>query len=310
MTQVSRVGYLNNHYSRSINRRLEDLKQCINSIAVNDAGPAVVAYAQAVLNGAASATLGQLPFVGGTAIADSFATENAEAVGSTLSIDDIKHALSVEIERLEEQIQRNQRRNEDLMKANNYAAGDDVEPDMVAYIKAVLDGATSATRLPSRNHLKPRPVVVILLRDLDEPRDKVKIRIYDEILLTAKDIAAALHNKCQLDADISPRLYVKHLKAHKRTNQGTKWKLVDTTERLEPNLKELHGVFRKDSYTLVLLGRRWIWMRDTTRILGCDAPRHSLQGITLRRFEKDAVVKENDWPLESDYYLCNVYGRM
>ena len=152
------------------------------------------------------------------------------------------------------------------------------------------------TRLASRGHLEARPVMVILLRNLEEPRDKAKIRkskcnlhqmfyashlafidcrgIYNEILLTAKDITAALHEKCQLDACINPRFYVKILKAHKYTNQGTKWKLVGTTERLEPKLKELHGVFRADSYTLVLLGRRWIWMRDTTRILGTESTYH------------------------------------
>ena len=39
------------------------------------------------------------------------------------------------------------------------------------------------------------------------------------------------------------------------------------------------------------------------------APRRSLGGVVLKRFGLDAELDNNSWPLVSDRFLCNVYGR-
>jgi len=179
----------------------------------------------------------------------------------------------------------------------------------VAYGLAVLNGtAPRAIHPSSPTRINHRRIEAILLRNIDRPWEKVKVRIFEEIF-TAEQINAALRDKRRLHDDISPRLYIKRLKAHNFTRDGTSWMLVDTAEPLESNVKELHVVLRAESYTLVLLGHPWSWKRDTTHVLDCDIARSYLQGIELKRFDGDAVVDENDWPKETDHFLCNVYGR-
>ncbi|KAF9509119.1 hypothetical protein BS47DRAFT_1365458 [Hydnum rufescens UP504] len=118
------------------------------------------------------------------------------------------------------------------------------------------------TFIPS-NSPNASPILEILLHNLDGVQETVMLWLFED-WFTTECILDGLHQKLRLDANISPRFYIKSINAHKHTNNGTRWKLVSPTQPLDRHQRELHVVLRTEPYTLVLLGHEWRWKADRT----------------------------------------------
>ncbi|KAF9509365.1 hypothetical protein BS47DRAFT_1349377 [Hydnum rufescens UP504] len=210
-----------------------------------------------------------------------------------------------------QRLQQLRERLNELEDARQYGADHGPSPNTVAHVRAVLNNAAPpVTQPPPQTRPAHGPIQDILLCNLDKAREKVILRIFED-LFTAEQISAVLREQLLLEPKIHPRFYVKRTKAHDCTNNGTHWELVSTTQPLGPlQLKELYVILRTGPYTLVLLGYEWRWKSDKTWVLDCAIARHSLQGIKLKRFEPHEEVGEHDWPLETDHYHCTVYGQI
>ncbi|KAF9503934.1 hypothetical protein BS47DRAFT_1355724 [Hydnum rufescens UP504] len=176
-------------------------------------------------------------------------------------------ALEAAREETAQQLPQLRQRLSELNDALQYGVVNDPVRETLAYLRAVRNGPAPPVTYSPQIHPMRAPILEILLHNLDGVRETVTLRLFED-RFTTECISDGLRKKLRLDANISPRFYIKSINAHRYTNNGTRWELVNTSQPLDRHRRELHVVLRTGPYTLVLLGHERSWKADRTRVLG------------------------------------------